>query len=86
MRPVRLLAALCSSLVVSAQQKPLTPADVVFSIMRHKNPATGSRAKALADQIEEVTATGPNEVTIVLADGAPVPGYRGLRHQANEPV
>ena len=24
--------------------KPLTPADVVFSMMRHKNPATGSKA------------------------------------------
>ena len=33
--------------------KPLTPADVVFSIMRHKDPATASKAKVLADQIEE---------------------------------
>jgi peptide/nickel transport system substrate-binding protein len=32
--------------------KPLTPADVVFSIMRHKDPATASKAKVLADQIE----------------------------------
>ena len=32
--------------------KPLTPADVVFSIMRHKDPATASRAKVLAEQIE----------------------------------
>lgn len=28
--------------------KPLTPADVVFSIRRHKEPATVSKAKALA--------------------------------------
>lgn len=46
--------------------KPLTPADVVFSIMRHKDPATASKAKALADQIESVKASGPNEVTMVL--------------------
>ena len=37
--------------------------------MRHKDPATGSKAKTLADQIEEVKATGPNEVQITL-DGA----------------
>jgi peptide/nickel transport system substrate-binding protein len=46
--------------------KPLTPADVVYSIMRHKDPATASKAKTLADQIKEVKATGPNEVTITL--------------------
>jgi peptide/nickel transport system substrate-binding protein len=47
--------------------KPLTPADVVFSILRHKDPATASKAKALADQIVEMKATGPNEVTLKLA-------------------
>ncbi|MEP6773199.1 MAG: ABC transporter substrate-binding protein, partial [Polaromonas sp.] len=46
--------------------KALSPADVVFSLMRHKDPATASKAKVLADQIESVKATGPNEVTIVL--------------------
>jgi peptide/nickel transport system substrate-binding protein len=46
--------------------KALTPADVVFSVMRHKDPATASKAKALADQIESVKASGPNEVTMVL--------------------
>jgi len=46
--------------------KPLTPADVVYSIMRHKDPATASKAKTLADQIKDVKATGPNEVTITL--------------------
>src|SRR6266702_2014199 len=46
--------------------KSLTPADVVYSIMRHKDPATASKAKTLADQIKEVKATGPNEVTITL--------------------
>ncbi|WP_341315976.1 ABC transporter substrate-binding protein [Paraburkholderia sp. IMGN_8] len=46
--------------------KALTPADVVYSIMRHKDPATASKAKTLADQIKEVKVTGPNEVTITL--------------------
>lgn len=46
--------------------KPLTPADVVFSLMRHKDPATASKVKVLADQIESVKASGPNEVQIKL--------------------
>src|SRR6185436_14903633 len=41
--------------------KPLTPNDVVYSILRHKDPATASKAKVLADQIDTVKATGPNE-------------------------
>jgi peptide/nickel transport system substrate-binding protein len=61
--------------------KPLTPADVVFSMMRHKNPATGSKAKVLADQIEDVTATGPNEVTFRLAaPNADLPAILGTYH------
>lgn len=47
--------------------KTLTPADVVFSLMRHKDPAVASKAKTLADQIESVKASGPNEVTVVLS-------------------
>ncbi|GAB3626797.1 extracellular solute-binding protein [Pandoraea terrae] len=46
--------------------KTLSPADVVYSITRHKDPATASKAKTLADQIKDVKATGPNEVTITL--------------------
>jgi peptide/nickel transport system substrate-binding protein len=46
--------------------KPLTPADVVYSLMRHKDPATASKAKALADQFESIKASGPNEVQIKL--------------------
>src|SRR6185503_8495675 len=34
--------------------KALMPADVVYSISRHKDPATASKAKVLADQIESV--------------------------------
>jgi peptide/nickel transport system substrate-binding protein len=61
--------------------KPLTPQDVVFSMMRHKNPATGSKAKVLADQIEDVTATGPNEVTFRLTSpNADLPAILGTFH------
>jgi len=61
--------------------KPLTPADVVFSISRHKDPATASKAKALADQIESVKASGPNEVTVVLAaPNADLPVILGTFH------
>jgi len=61
--------------------KPLTPADVVFSIMRHKDPATTSKAKALADQIDTVKASGPNEVTVTLsAPNADLPVILGTFH------
>ncbi len=46
--------------------KPLAPADVVFSLMRHKDPATASKVKVIADQFETIKATGPNEVQIKL--------------------
>lgn len=61
--------------------KALAPADVVFSVMRHKDPATASKAKALADQIDSVKATGPNEVTVVLtAPNADLPVILGTFH------
>ncbi len=53
--------------VVFHDGKALQPADVVFSLMRHKDPATASKAKALADQFESVVATGPDEVTVTLS-------------------
>ena len=40
--------------------KTLTPADVVWSLTRHTDPATASKAKTLADQFKDVKATGPN--------------------------
>ena len=61
--------------------KALTPADVVYSISRHKDPATASKAKVLADQIESVKATGPNEVTIALTSpNADLPVILGTFH------
>lgn len=46
--------------------KPLTSADVVYSLLRHKNPATASKAKTVADEFEDIKATGPNELQIKL--------------------
>ena len=40
--------------------------DVVFSLMRHKDPATVSRAKVFADQIESVRASASDEVEVLL--------------------
>src|SRR3982751_5262843 len=61
--------------------KALTPADVVWSIARHKDPATASKAKVLADQIESVKASGPNEVTVVLTSAnADLPVILGTFH------
>lgn len=61
--------------------KALSPADVVFSLMRHKDPATASKAKVLADQIESVKASGANEVTVVLsAPNADLPVILGTFH------
>ncbi len=61
--------------------KPLQPADVVFSILRHKDAATASKAKALADQIDTVKASGPGEVTITLSQpNADLPVILGTFH------
>ncbi|NIA57686.1 ABC transporter substrate-binding protein [Massilia sp. TW-1] len=46
--------------------QPLSADDVVYSLLRHKDPATVSKAKAIADEFAEVKAVGPNEVQITL--------------------
>ncbi|CAB3795746.1 ABC transporter substrate-binding protein [Paraburkholderia fynbosensis] len=53
--------------VMFTDGKALAPADVVYSLLRHKNPATGSKVKSVADQFADVKATGPDEVTITLS-------------------
>ncbi|MEM5275078.1 ABC transporter substrate-binding protein [Cupriavidus taiwanensis] len=61
--------------------KALSPADVVYSVMRHKDPATASKGKVLAEQIESVKATGPGEVTMVLTQpNADLPVILGTSH------
>ncbi len=52
--------------VVFHDGKPLHAEDVVFSLLRHKDPATVSKAKIFADQIESVRAISPSEVEIRL--------------------
>jgi len=61
--------------------KPLTSADVVYSLARHKDPATASKAKSLADQIEEVKANGPSEVRVrLVAPNADFPAVLATHH------
>ena len=45
---------------------PLTPADVVYSLLRHQVPALGSKVKSIAAQIAEARVTGPHELEIRL--------------------
>ena len=42
--------------------KPFTSADVVYSLLRHKNPAIRSKVQSVAEQMAEVKATSPHEV------------------------
>src|SRR5258708_28183367 len=61
--------------------KGLTSEDVVFSLKRHHDPATGSKAKALADQMKEIVATSTHEVKIKLASpNADFPVVLGIHH------
>ncbi len=46
---------------------PLTPADVVYSLNRHKDPAVASKVKTVAEQFVEVKAAGPDSVQVRLA-------------------
>lgn len=61
--------------------KALTAADVVFSLTRHKDPATGSKVLPLMAQFSEVKATGPLEVQITLsAPNAELPSILAVSH------
>lgn len=46
--------------------KTLDAADVVFTLLRHKNPSVGSKLAGIAGQFAEVKATGPLNVRITL--------------------
>ena len=59
----------------------LTPEDVIYSINRIKDPKTGSTARALAIQIDEVVADGPDAVRMTLvAPNADLPVILGTPH------
>ncbi|WP_226505372.1 ABC transporter substrate-binding protein [Pseudomonas sp. MWU16-30317] len=61
--------------------KALSAADVVFSLTRHKDPATGSKVLPLMAQITDVKATGPLEVQITLsAPNAELPSILAVSH------
>jgi peptide/nickel transport system substrate-binding protein len=61
--------------------KPFTSADVVYSLLRHKNPETASKVRSVAEQFEEVKATGPHEVQIrLVAPNADLPAILGTYH------
>ena len=47
--------------------KELTAKDVVYSLLRHKDPATSSRMSTVAQQFADVRAAGPHTVEIELA-------------------
>ncbi len=48
--------------------KPLTAADVVHSINRHRLPGSKSGAKGQMEEIADIQATGPLELTVTLKD------------------
>lgn len=61
--------------------KPLTSADVVYSLNRHLDPAVGSKAAAIAKQMSEITAVDDLTVKIVLAAAnADLPTILALHH------
>jgi peptide/nickel transport system substrate-binding protein len=59
----------------------LTSADVVYSLKRHLDPAVGSKAKPLAQQMQDIKATAPDEVQVTLsAPNADFPVVLGTFH------
>ncbi|WP_106477853.1 ABC transporter substrate-binding protein [Phytohalomonas tamaricis] len=47
--------------------KALTPQDVIYSIMRHKDPAIGSKVMSMVEQIESVKALDEQRVEFTLS-------------------
>lgn len=61
--------------------KPLTSADVVYSIRRHLDPAVGSKAKTFMQQFAHVSALGDDAVRIeLIGANADLPVILGLPH------
>ncbi|VVO07194.1 ABC transporter substrate-binding protein [Pseudomonas fluorescens] len=67
--------------VIFHNGKALTAADVVFSLLRHKDPITGSKVLPLASQFAEVKANGTHEVQIRLSGpNAELPSVLAISH------
>ncbi|MDI5936113.1 ABC transporter substrate-binding protein [Halomonas kalidii] len=67
--------------VVFHDGQPFTSADVVYSLNRHKDPQTASKAFSVAQQIEEVRAAGPHEVHIrLVSPNADLPAILATSH------
>ena len=67
--------------VVFHDGKPFTSADVVYSLTRHKLPQTGSKVLTIAQQFEEVKATGSHEVQIrLVSPNADLPAILATTH------
>ncbi len=61
--------------------KPLSSADVVYSLLRHKNPATLSKVLSVAEAFDTVKATGPLELQIKLkSPNVDLPTLLGVSH------
>jgi peptide/nickel transport system substrate-binding protein len=61
--------------------KPLTSADVVYSLNRHNDPAVGSKVRAVAQQFVSVRAAGPLVVEITLSGAnADLPVFLATSH------
>lgn len=61
--------------------KTLTSADVVYSLLRHKDPASGTKMLTVAEQFESVRATGPYELEIRLTHpNADLPAILATSH------
>ncbi|MGE7418229.1 ABC transporter substrate-binding protein [Methylobacterium tarhaniae] len=60
--------------------KSLTGKDVVFTLKRHLDPATGSKVATLAKQITEVTADDLTVTITLAAPNADLPTILGLHH------
>jgi peptide/nickel transport system substrate-binding protein len=59
----------------------LTAQDVVYSLLRHKDPGVASKAKIVADQIAEAAAVGPRELRVRLAGpNADLPAILATSH------
>ncbi|WP_424987664.1 ABC transporter substrate-binding protein [Microbulbifer sp. S227A] len=61
--------------------KPFTSADVVFSLLRHLDPAVGSKVNSIASQMSEIAAVDDLTVKIVLQEpNADLPTILSLHH------